>query len=253
MDLAVLLPFLLIIAFASYVQTVTGFALGMIVMGCVTMFGLLPIAFTSVIISIVSFINGVVALKGNSKAVDIKRVVLTCSALFPMTLVGLWLLNYLSSDMNQILQGLLGVTIIVAGFMIMLKPEPLQKPSSPSLFIASGAASGLLAGLFSMAGPPLVYLFYRQPFEMLTIRLCLLSIFLLSAVVRTSMVAAQGQLTMDMITFALLCLPVVTLFTWIGKRFPPPVTAQTLRRFAFFLLIIIGFSLVIKNLLPLLG
>jgi len=253
MELTLLIPFLLIIALASYVQTVTGFALGMIVMGGVTMFNLLPIAFTSVIISIVSFANCVVALKGNSKAIDFKRVLLICCPLFPMTLLGLWLLNFMSAELNQLLQGLLGVTIIAAGFMIMLKPEPLSKPSHPGLFILSGAAAGFLAGLFSMAGPALVYLLYRQPFSMQTIRLCLLSVFLLSAVVRTSMVAAQGQLTLEMITFSLICLPIVTLATWLGKHYPPPLTAQAQRHAAFFLLILIGVSLVIKNLWPLLG
>jgi len=81
----------------------------------------------------------------------------------------------------------------------------------------------------------------------------LLSVFLLSAVVRTSMVAAQGQLTLEMITFSLICLPIVTLATWLGKHYPPPLTAQAQRHAAFFLLILIGVSLVIKNLWPLLG
>ncbi|GGK72436.1 sulfite exporter TauE/SafE family protein [Amphritea balenae] len=247
MDLLILLPFITIIAFATYVQTVTGFALGMIVMGAVTTFDLVPIAFTSVVISIVTFINGAVALKGNYKAVDLKRVVITCSAMFPAILGGLLVLDYMSSDLNSLLQVLLGLTIIVAGLMIMLKPEPMTKPSGTLMFAGSGAVAGFMAGLFSMAGPPLVYLFYRQPFELKTIRLCLLSIFLLSAVGRTTLVGAQGGLTIDMLTFSVICLPIVTLFTWLGKNYPPNVSPTTLRRLAFFLLIIIGASLVVKN------
>ncbi|WP_372739962.1 hypothetical protein [Neptunomonas sp.] len=65
MGLETLIPFIAIIAFATCVQTVTGFALGMIVMGAVTAFELAPIAFTSVVISAVVLINGVVAIKGS--------------------------------------------------------------------------------------------------------------------------------------------------------------------------------------------
>jgi len=247
MELMTLLPFIAIIAFATYVQTVTGFALGMIVMGAVTTFDLVPIAFTSVIISAVTFINGLVAIKGNTKALDLKRVGLTCAGMFPAIMLGLLLLDYMSEEFNHILQLLLGVTIIGAGLMIMLKPEPLKAPSSTAMFAGSGAVAGVMAGLFSMAGPPLVYLFYRQPFELKTIRLCLVSIFLLSAVARTGMVGAQGGLTMDMLIFSVFCIPMVTLFTWVGKRYPPPLSNTNMRRFAFFLLIVIGASLVLKN------
>lgn len=247
MELTTLLPFVAIIAFATYVQTVTGFALGMIVMGTVTTFDLVPIAFTSVVISAVTFVNGLVAVKGNVEALDIKRVMFTCAGMFPAILVGLLLLDYMSAEFNHILQLLLGASIIGAGLMIMLKPDPLEQPSSSITFGASGAAAGVMAGLFSMAGPPLVYLFYRQPFELKTIRLCLVTIFLLSSVMRTGMVGAQGGLTLDMGIFSLLCIPMVTIFTWIGKKYPPPLSSNNMRRFAFFLLILIGISLILKN------
>lgn len=246
MELITLIGFAAIIAFGTYVQTVTGFALGMIVMGVVTMLDLVPIAFTSVVISLVTFINGVVALKGNMKALDKKRVLYTCSAMFPALALGLFILEYMTAELSSLLQILLGVSIIVGGLMIMLKPEPLKKPSSAGAFAASGATAGLLAGMFSMAGPPLVYLYYRQPFELVTIRLCLLTIFLISGVGRTTMVGIQGNLTADMFIFSAACIPVVTAFTWIGKRFPPPLSQTNLRRLAFALLIIIGVSLLIS-------
>ncbi len=241
----VLVGFVAIIAFATYVQTVTGFALGIIVMGAVTVFDLVPIAFTSVVVSLVTFINGLAALKGNMAALDMRRVGLTCLGLFPALALGLWLLAFLSAELSHVLQLLLGGTIIVGGLMIMLKPDPLEQPSGGAAFAAAGAASGLLAGLFSMAGPPLVYLFYRQPFELNTIRLCLVSIFLLCAVCRTSMVGLQGGLTLEMFVFSFCCIPVVTLFTWLGRKYPPPLSSNNMRRVVFSMLILIGSSLVI--------
>jgi len=246
MSIAVLIPFLAIIAFATYIQTVTGFALGMIVMGAVTAFDLVPIAFTSVVISIVTFFNGLFAIRGHIRALDLKLVGYTCLGIIPGLVLGLWLLNYLSSDFSRLLQLLLGITICLGGLMIMLKPEPLAKPSHKGAFFASGASAGFLAGLFSMAGPPLVYLFYRQPFGLKTIRLSLLAIFLICSTARTGMVAIQGQLTEQMIIYSAICVPLVMLMTWAGRRYPPPLSPTNMRRLAFALLIGIGGSLIVS-------
>lgn len=240
-----LFAFAAIIAFATYVQTVTGFALGMIAMGAVTAFDLVPIAFTSVVISLVTLANGIFAIKGNMRALNKKIVLITTLGIFPGLAVGLWLLDYLSAELASTLQILLGITIIGGGMMIMLKPEPMESTSGNVTFAGAGATAGLLAGMFSMAGPPLVYQFYRQPFEMLTIRLSLLAIFLLCSLLRTAMVGLQGGLTMDMFTFSAICLPIVAAFTWLGRKYPPPVSNNTLRRMAFGLLILIGISLLL--------
>lgn len=240
-----ILSFMAILAVATYVQTVTGFALGMIVMGAVTVFGLVPIAFTSVIISAVTLFNSFFVLKGEFRTFDYSLVIKTCIGIFPGLIIGLILLDYMSSSFGELLQLLLGLTIIIAGLLIILKPEPLKKKSQGWAFGFSGVASGLLAGLFSMGGPPLVYLFYRQPIDLKAIRLCLLSIFLVSSVSRIIMVGFQGELSWDMLLFSLLCLPVVMVFSWVGKHYPPPLSATSMRRVSFSLLIIIGLSLVI--------
>jgi uncharacterized membrane protein YfcA len=245
MILEVILPFMAILAVATYVQTVTGFALGMIVMGAVTIFGLVPIAFTSVIISAVTLFNSFFVLKGELRTFDYSLAAKTCIGIFPGLIIGLALLDYMSASFGDLLQLLLGLTIIIAGLLIIFKPEPLEQKSSDWAFGFSGVASGLLAGLFSMGGPPLVYLFYRQPLELKTIRLCLLSVFLVCSVSRIAMVGVQGGLNWDMLLFSLLCLPVVMSFSWVGKHYPPPLSATSMRRVAFTLLIVIGLSLII--------
>jgi uncharacterized membrane protein YfcA len=241
-----LLPFMVIIAIATYVQTVAGFALGMIVMGTVTTFELVPIAFTSVVISAVTLINGVFILKGGFKTLNLRLVVITVIGTLPGLLIGLALLEYLSASFNEVLQTILGIAIIVAGVSMILKPTPAeQKTTKEGAFFCAGVASGLLSGLFSMGGPPLVYLFYRQPFELSAIRMYLLSIFLVSSISRITMVGIQGGLTLDMLLFSACCIPVVLTMSWVGKHYPPPLSLTNMRRIAFALLIIIGISLLI--------
>lgn len=239
-----LLPFLVVVALGTYVQTVTGFALGMIVLGCVVQFELASITFTSVIISLLMLANGPIALRGNLQHLDSKALLWSLLGLFPALIFGVFLLNYLSEDFTRILQWVLGLTIICGGLFILLKPEPLAQRSSNPSFAVAGAAAGIFGGLFSIAGPPLVYQFYRQPLRLQQIRLALLAIFLVMNIVRLLVLALQGKLDLDMFWVALFSLPVVTLFTLIGKRFPPPFSDSTMRRLAFTLLILIGISLV---------
>ncbi|WP_027859581.1 sulfite exporter TauE/SafE family protein [Marinobacterium jannaschii] len=249
MELTLLISFLVIMALGAYVQTVTGFALGMIVMGGVTAFDLAPVLFTSVIISLMALANGLQALKGNWKELNREAVKFAFIGLVPALALGVWLLTWMSSELNQMLKILLGVTIIAGGLFIMLKPEPLKQPSGPLAFATAGAAGGFLAGMFSIAGPPLVFQFYRQPYSMKCIRLCLLAIFLCSSSFRTLMVGLQGELNLDMFIYAGICLPVVSAATWLGKKYPPPLSDKTMRRLAFTLLIIIGGTLLVKELL----
>ena len=158
-----LLPFMAIIAIATYVQSVAGFALGMIVMGTVTTFNLVPIAFTSVVISFVTLINSIFILKGCFQQLNRKLVILTVAGMLPGLIIGLTLLEYLSSEYNQILQNILGIAIIGAGISMILKsPHKERQQSHQAMFFGAGTASGILTGLFSMGGPPLVYIFYRQ-------------------------------------------------------------------------------------------
>ena len=247
MDLLLLAELALIFALGTYVQTATGFGLGMIIMGAVTIFGLLPIAFTSVIISLMTFFNGAFAVRGDSQSLDMKLIALTCIGLVPGVALGLFLLNYMSSQMSNVLQLLLGIAIIIGASTSLLKPEPIKRVSKGIAFSFAGSVAGLLAGLFSVAGPPLVYQFYRQPLDIKTIRLCLIMIFLVSSLLRTAMVGLQGGLELSMFSFALGTIPIVFIATWLGKNCPPPISPINMRRFAISLLIIIGSSLVIKS------
>ncbi|WP_417227184.1 TSUP family transporter [Amphritea sp.] len=246
MPLDQLAAFMLFVALGTYVQTVTGFAMGMIILGCVAQFELASVTFTSVIISLLMLANGPIALRGNLRHLDLKIMLWSLAGLFPALLLGVFLLNYLSSDFTQVLQGLLGITIIFGGLFIMLKPDPLPSPSSNLNFSIAGAAAGIFGGLFSIAGPPLVYQLYRQPLPLQTIRLCLLAMFLVMNMIRLCVLGLQGQLSLDMLWNGLICIPVVAAFTLIGKYYPPPFSDTTMRRLAFGLLIIIGISLVIS-------
>jgi len=245
MSLEQILPFLMIVALGTYVQTVTGFGMGMVILGFVAQLDLYSITFTSVVVSILMLANGPIALHGNLKAIDRKPLCLTLAGLFPALIVGVLLLNYLSDEFARILQLILGVTIICGGMFIVLKPEPLPTPSGSFSFVAAGSVAGLFGGLFAISGPPLVYQYYRQPFPLHAIRMSLLMLLLLMDFARLIVMETQGSLDLDMLWVSLICIPVVAIFTLAGRRYPPPFSDKTMRRLAFCMLIVIGVSLTV--------
>jgi len=242
-----LISFLSIVAFGSYMQTVTGFGLGLTVMGSVTLFSLAPIEFSSVVVSILALVNSVVALYRHHHTVDRKILVAMLAGLLPGVIIGVYLLGVFSTHAIQTLRTSLGVFIIVSGLLLMYKPHPKTKLDSKPKFFALGVTGGIFGGMFSTAGPPIVYQVYRQPISVAVIRTTLLSIFIAANAFRIIFVGIKGDITWQVVHLSLYSIPVVVILTLFGRRFRPPLSDLTMRRIAFTLLVLIGALLLIPR------
>ncbi|WP_016854688.1 sulfite exporter TauE/SafE family protein [Halomonas smyrnensis] len=241
------LPLLLVVALATYAQTITGFAFGLIFMAGVVLFGIAPVALGAILISILSLFNCAVALYGKRATLD-RRVVLISAASGMVTVfLGVWALDVLSGDYVGWLQVILGAAIIVSSLMLVRHPRPRRELSSNWSFALFGGLSGFMGGMFSTSGPPMVFQLYRQPLAPAVIRDCLLLIFAINSLQRLVIVAFQGALDIEVMGIAVAAVPVVLLFTWLGRRYPPPLSARNLRRLAFVLLMGSGISLCLSG------
>lgn len=248
MDAATLLWVVLIVAIASYFQTVTGFGLGMIVMGATSGMGLVPVATVAAVVSLVTLANSMVALPGRMRDIDWRAARAATVGILPAIVGGVLLLEYLSSTAAGVLQLLLGVVIIQGSIGFALRPVQLDARSSDFSFAASGFFSGLSGGLFGVAGPPLIFQFYRQPMDPTAVRNMLLLLFSVTSATRSLYLGVQGRLDTEIWTVAACAVPVVALATFAGRRYPPPVAARTMRRIVFMLLMAIGAYLVMSAL-----
>ncbi len=232
-----------IVAFASYAQTVTGFAFGLIVMAGVVLLDLVPVATVAILISLLTLVNAGTALFRNADAVHWRLVLLCAASGWAMLSVGVWLLGYLSGERVMLLRLLLGGAIVISSVMLVLRPSRRERPSHPVVFLLYAAVSGLMGGLFSTAGPPLVYHFHRQPLDHRVIRDTLLSIFAMNSAVRLCIVGVQGAIGAEVLLMAAKAAPVVLLFTWLARRYPPRLSVTARQRIAFVLLFAAGISL----------
>ena len=86
-----------------------------------------------------------------------------------------------------------------------------------------GGIAGIMGGMFSTPGPPLVYLLYRQPLAQARIQESLLLIFGMTSALRLFVVIPSGDFSLASLRLALEALPVVVLVTWLTVRHPTPI------------------------------
>lgn len=244
---------LLLAGLAAYMQTLTGFALGLIMMGGIALAGIMPINEAAVLVSFMTVVNACQVLAKGWRDIARREFSLIIVASLLFLGVGYWLLGLLLDNSVNWLKLVLGSFIILSSIQLLMKPTPLKKPSGAGSFAFFGSVAGLMGGLFSTSGPPLVYHLYRQPLRLVVIRETLVAVFGINALLRLGVVAASDQMPSGHFWWSLLAIPVVILFTFLARRFPPPLSPVALRRLAFVLLFLSGASLASPAVLTLIG
>lgn len=249
-DPLILVVFSLIVLFAVYVQTVTGFGLAMIIVGLASGLNIASVAALASVISIVTVLNSLMALRGRFRQTGGRVVLCMIAGVLPASVLGVLVLNYLSASATNLLQILLGLVIVAGGISFALRPSMLKRVSSGYSFAGYGFLGGFVGGMFGIPGPPLIYQFYRQPMPLAEIRNALIMTNLVIAVARTCFVYVQGDLSSDILLLSAICLPLAALATLLGRRYPTPLPPQAMRRLAFVMLVVMGASLIISATAP---
>ncbi len=238
--------FLSLVALGAVVQTVTGFAMGLIIIAGVTALGIAEISYSAAVVSFISLANTAVALRHNHRYIDVQFVKWISIGLAPMLVAGVVLLGFLSERYYGLLQNLLGIVIIGAGVMLMMTPSPYPAKSGVGSTLACGALGGIIAGLYSAGGAPIAYFTYRQPVQLNVIRSSLLAIFAVSTLWRIIVVSVAGQVSAKVLLTAAVSIPVVVVFTMGAGRILHRVPDRLVRRMVFVLLIGVGSSLIFR-------
>lgn len=243
MSWTALTGFLLLTGMAAYVQTLTGFAFGLITMGGVGLTGLLSLPDAAMLVSILTLVNATQMLLRGWRDVDWQKFGLVLVASWPFLFIGFHLLEWLAASRADLLRLALGFVIVVSSLQLARRPDPLKQPSGAPSFLFFGSIAGLMGGMFSTAGPPLAYHFYRQPLPLVVVRETLVTIFALNALFRTGLVIATDQIPAASTLSGLFAVPAVIAATHLARRYPPPLSQAVMRRIVFLLLFLSGVSL----------
>jgi len=250
------LLFLFLVALATYAQTMTGFAFGLVLLGLAGLFELAPLPVMSNVVSILTLINALVIIGRTRPSVDWTMLRPAMFSSFAGVGLGVLALQWMTHDFAVVLHALLGLTIVVCAFMLVSTARRRKEPSGPRSFVVIGALSGVLGGLFSSGGPPMVYHLYRQPLPLATVRNTLLIFFAVMAVARLALVTVSGAIDVDTVILSLSALPVVIGLTWLVRRYANMEAVALIRRLVFLLLLFAGLGLLVpalRDLLTMLG
>jgi len=238
--------FLILVFVGAVVQSLTGFAMALIILGGVAALGLAGISETAAVVSILSLFNAGLALRYNYRLIDYSLLKTMSIGMVPAVFAGLLILEYMSESFSELLRISLGIMIISAGVLLFLKPTPYPSISRPLTQGMIGALGGLMAGTYGAGGAPLAYLLYRQPLEFTIVRATLLGLFAISTLARTILVGASGNLNSTVVGLVVLCLPIVLVATLVSVKFGKYFPDAVLRKFTFILLMLVGAFLIVK-------
>lgn len=248
MPVSAILLFVACAFVGSYVQSVAGFAMGLLIIAIMGAAGVLKLPLVAAAVGLITIVNITLSLRGRLEHLHGHLFRWIVAGQIIAVGPGLWLVTALDQTAERMLGVLLGLFVTLGALGMLLRPHPRPTVSGALPTLVAGAAGGLLAGMFSASGPVLGWFGYRQPLALDGIRATLLACFAVSTTLRTLLVGASGGLTADVLLLAGLALPAVLLGTWLGRNLPPPWSEAGLKRFAFTILLVAGLWTLLRNL-----
>ena len=234
------------VAIATCIQNLTGFAFGLILLGLVSVLDLASVPDAANASTVLTLVNAASYFRLHRLRPEWRIV---RPAILPSLAgvgIGVALLSWLSGNATQVLRGLLGAAILACAFGLLVESKPRVTVSRPGVFAVVGALSGLMGGLFSSAGPPLVYHMYRQPAPREVIQQCLFLMFAVNQMLRLVLVAGAGRFSLHSALLSATAVPAVYLVTRLQHRYMPAVSIVTTRWVVSGLLIVAGASLLVS-------
>jgi uncharacterized protein len=232
------------VALASALQNITGFALALILLGLTGLFNLAPLPDIANVAMVLSLANAVMQLRGAHKSLQWSAWRETVAGSVFGVAAGVALLDWLSANVVMLLRLLLGIVVIACAIVVLRRTKPVETPSSRASFAGFGFLSGLLGGLFSASGPPLVYHYYRQPWQLQSLRDTLVASLSFGSLLRLLMVVPTGQFSTRAWWLSAASVPLVMAITWWSRRRPPGWPRETVLKVVCALLIVTGIGLI---------
>jgi uncharacterized protein len=234
------LLFLMFVALAAYAQNLTGFALALILLGLVGTTDLVPLPDVVNAVTVLALTNAATFLYQRWPVQLERSLWPAVASSIPGAIAGTLLTSWLAGAAYEVLRLLLALSIVSCALLLWRAAEPLKTVSSRGAFVFAGGISGVLGGMFSASGPPMVYLMYRQPLSHARIQESLILFFGVASLLRLAVIGLAGTFSIDAVWLAAEAAPVVLVVTAFAAGRPPPLSPGPLRAIVCLLLVATG-------------
>ena len=241
----------LLIIIGAIVQTTTGSSFVLIVLIGITIFDIVPLEHGVLMIMLLSLVQISVSLRRESVSIQNLKDISYIWVLIPSTAGGVILLYILIQYPlgYQLLYGFLGLASLWVALSFFIQPVQLKSQSPRPILYIFMIIAGIFGGLFSVSGPPLLYILYRQPWSLHKIRQTLYISFAMVILIRGIVVIYQGNFVTYILLWAMLSIPMVAITTWIMKKYLHMVSDITVRNITALFLAISGINILYKSII----
>jgi uncharacterized membrane protein YfcA len=233
--------FCALIAFASLIQGILGFASALVAVPLALIFLPKEMVVSSMFMVGLS-LNGFLSVRIRAPISYRPVVILFFASLFGMPL-GVWVLRAIPLEAMQVFVGCLVVL-----FTILLQWGKLRLPQNAFLTGIAGFFSGLLNTSTSMSGPPVLILLAGQGLPKDQLRRTLVSFFFVSGLAAALMLLASGVLTPRTASYGVAAIPFAFLGGFLGDRVCARLPERPFRVFALAVLFLSGAYSVVSGL-----
>ena len=225
MDIELLLLIAAVTFFASYVQSVTGFGFGIVAM--IFLPNLLMYTEANVLSSILSGSLSVLVVFETYKKTNWKNLVSPFIGNCISTYIAV---TFVKSVTHSTLICILGVALFALSIYFFFFTDKIKiKPSRITGFII-GLISGIMGGLFSVSGPPVVIYFLQSEKDSDSYLATLSMYFVLTNIISISMKALPGFITGNVWIALAIGLPTLCISGFLGKKTRDRINSSMLKK-----------------------
>ena len=164
---------------------------------------------------------------------------------FPALIAGTFLLKKTVSNHLLFLMGFILLFSCIASFYRTNSLQEKKKKGIISFIV--GLISGLLGGLFGMAGPPVILYFQYLNMDKVKFRSSLLSLFLVMSFMRVGIYSWESLINTNMLIWMLYILPFSIAGLITGNLLHKQIKEKLFKELVTILLFVLSTGLIVKN------
>lgn len=234
----------LIICFGgSLIQGLSGFGFAMFVMFFLPF--IMPLKIAAVVTGLQTFFMGTYVVFKFRKHIDYKIAMVPLISSLALVPIGVRLLVFGNED---VLKRILGVTIVAISIFLFIKSKKdIKIKTNTKNGILAGSLSGIMSGMFNVGGPPLVVYYLYGIKSRLSYKATLEFSFLIRSLMIVIMHAIYGNISKDIIIFALYGGIGTSIGNLLGLSMFQKINSVVLHKIVVILMFILGTLLIIKK------
>ena len=234
----------LVTLLASYVQSVTGFGFGIFAM--IFLPKILLFTEANALSTILSTLTSVTTVALVYKRIHWKNLIFPVIGCLASTFFAVF---FIKNQKNDTITLLLGIALLLLSIYFFFFSEKIKiKPTFYAGLIA-GVLSGIMGGMFSIGGPPVVIYFLQSEDNSEKYLATLSAYFIFSGIISVGAKAAAGFITKTVLIAIAIGVVAMLVGSFVGKKTRDKTKPKTIRKAIYLVMAFSGITNIITSLL----